>query len=344
MSNKQERVERQATIIDIANKLKKDPSTVSRALSGSPRISDRTKEEVARVAAELNYIPNRAAARLRSGRSKVVGVIVPRLNHHFFSEAIYGMEAKLKREGYNLIICQSNENYVEECDAVRSLLSSQVDGIIISLSSQTKNFEHLQYVLDSGVPLVQFDRVTDELNTPRIVNDNFEGGYKAVNHLLSGGYRKIGVLHGGMVTNVYRERLEGVHQALEDAGIKSNKALELEAFTEKDGYNAAKKLLANGNGPDAIFCCSDHTALGVLEYAKEANISVPSELGVLGYANELFTRVTNPSLSTVDQQCDKLGRQAASVLLKRLTFKSMLNVEEPIKSSLIIRDSSVRAI
>lgn len=182
---------KQATIQDIANVLTITASTVSRALNDHPKISQSTKDQVWKVARELHYQPNIAASNLRKGKANTIGMIVPRINRHFFSNVITGVESVLNPAGYNLIICQSEEKLLKEIENIKTLISSRVAGILISLSIESQDVNHLQKIIDNHIPLVMFDRVSDKLQVNMVENDDVSGSYEMTLHLLEQGYRNI---------------------------------------------------------------------------------------------------------------------------------------------------------
>lgn len=198
------------TINDIAKELNVTPSTVSRALSGNTRVSIKTRELVANKAKELGYQQNVIAASLRKGRSDTIGMVVPRINRHFFSNVISGVEEILNPAGYTLLIVQSGENFIKEQKAIGMLMANHVGGIIISLSVQTKTYDHINGVVKRGIPLVQFDRVNPDIESSKILNDNFTGAYLATKHLIKSGYQRIGHLAGTRSLKAYEERYRGL--------------------------------------------------------------------------------------------------------------------------------------
>lgn len=338
------------TITDIARKLGLNVSTVSRALNGSDKVSDKTRKRVQKTAREMNYRPNAVASRLRRGRGYTVGMIVPRINRQFFANVIHGVETVLNPAGYRILICQSDETLEKETEMANALLESQVDGVILSVSKETRRGVHLQAIVDHGIPLIQFDRIIGDLATHEVLNDNFKGAYDLTRHLIDQGYKRILHLGGPQYINIYKDRFLACQKALTDAGLPFYEENLLEdVLTEEKGYEAIKKRFLEKSKPDAIFAASDFSALGALFALKELKINVPREVGLAGFANEPFTRLTAPAITSVDQHSEAIGKAAARMLLETLEDQqerpdgnSAVLKQMMIKPSLMIRESSNR--
>ncbi|MDB4918196.1 LacI family DNA-binding transcriptional regulator [Mucilaginibacter sp.] len=335
---------KRVTIYDIAERLNLTASTVSRALSNNRYVNDATRELVLKTAAELNYKRNTLASNLRKGQTKTIGVVVPRINQNFFANIIAGIEHSTYQKGYNLIICQSDELHEKEIKCINTLINQHVDCIVISVSADSYNYDHLQNVIDQGIPLIQFDRVAEELETLKVINDNEQASFEAVCHLIGQGYKKIALLEGPQNLNIFRQRKNGYLKALKKFNIQVNDTYVVEnAWTRELGAAATKKLLRLPDAPDAIFAStSDFSALGVLEVANDMRIKVPSQLGICGYSNEAFTEITSPSITTIDQFSVDMGKAVAN-----LYFDEMENAEASvipkiisIKPKLIVRGST----
>ena len=333
---------RQVTIHDIARELNIAASTVSRALSNHPRISQATKKLVLETAEKMQYKPNAVASSLRRGQGNTIGVIVPLINRHFFANVIHGIETITQPEGYHIIICQSTELLHKEIENIKTLLQNRVNGIIISISAETRDAEHFKEVVKAGIPLVQFDRSLEHFPGSQVINDDFQGGYQATKHLIDQGYRNIAHFSGPLFVSLYEKRYAGYRKALEDHGMIPDKQLLFEGvITREKGMAAMEKILKGDNVPDAIFAAGDYAALGALLVAKEKGINVPAELGVAGYVNEPFTEWLDPSLTTTEQFGAEQGRQAAQVLLEQIRTEKTLPAKKLlIPPKLIIRNSS----
>lgn len=340
---------KRTTIYDIAKKLNIAASSVSRALNDSDHVNEETKKLVLKTAAELNYKRNNLASNLRKGESKTIGIVVPRINQNFFANLIAGIEEATYQKGYNLIICQSNEERSKEIKCVNTLINQHVDCIVISLSADsTTDFQHLQNVIDHDIQLIQVDRVAEELETLKVINDNEQASFEAVSHLVEQGYQRIALLEGPQNLDIFRQRKAGYLRAMEkhrkpviDELILAN------AWTKELGAEATRKLLSLPEPPDAIFAStSDFSALGVLEVASDMGIRVPAELGICGYSNEAFTEITHPSITTIDQFSVYMGKTVAELYFQEMDNEDTSTVPKiiSIKPKLIVRSSTKRSV
>lgn len=339
---------KRTTIYDIAAKLNIAPSSVSRALSNSGTVKESTRKLILKTAEELNYKMNTLASNLRKGKSKTIGVVVPRINQNFFANVIAGIEEASYIQGYNLIICQSNESYDKEVQCVNTLINQHVDCIVISISVETTDYKHLQNIVDHRIELIQFDRVTDELETLKVINDNQQASYEAVDHLITEGYKRIALLEGPQNLNIFKQRKQGYLDALRKNNIAIAEDIILaNAWTKELGADATRRLLNLPNPPDAIFAStSDFSALGVLEVATAMHIKVPAQLGVCGYSNEDFTEITSPSITTIDQFSIYMGKTIANLYFDEMknTDVSVVPKTISIKPKLIVRSSTLKSI
>lgn len=335
------------TIADIAKVLEVTPSTVSRALNNHPRISDATRSKVLQVARELNYQPNSLAAALRNGHSRVIGVVVPTINRAFFSNVIFGIEQVAKAANYSVIISQSNDSEQQEAEALQTLAQAQVAGVLVSLARNTRQIDHLQRLLDDGVPLLLFDRVIDALPVNTILLDDRAGAYHAVKHLIEQGCRRIAHFTGPNHLNIYRERVRGYRDALEDHGLAYDPALiRVNDMQQTGGRQSIQELWQAGLIPDAVFSSSDLAALGAMQWLKEQGIAIPKEVAIVGFANEPLTDLVTPGLSSVEQYSQQMGELAAQVFLEQLHAPGKFLGRPPyrrvIAPHLIVRASSLR--
>ncbi len=333
-----------STIHDIARELNVSASTVSRALQDNPRISSSTREAVKRAAEQLNYQPNVVASALRMGSSKTVGVIVPRINRNFFAKIIGGMEELLATSGYHLMICQTHEKLPNEIAAIQTLIHARVDAVLLSISMETTRNEHMQMLTERGIRLFYFDRVPAGTETGSVVVDDQLGAYLSVKHLLEQGYRRILHVAGPEHINIYRNRKEGYLQAMQEAGMEVPPSWILSRdLVQEGGESAFQTGMKMDKKPEAFFCSGDFAALGLMQAAKRAGISIPGDLGVCGFANEPFTAFMEPSLSTVDQRGELMGRMVAEMFLQCVKEESSPGSckQEILKPELIIRNSSL---
>jgi len=337
---------KRTTIYDIAEKLNITASSVSRALNNSNHVNETTRQLVLKTAEELNYKRNTLASNLRKGHTKTIGVVVPRINQNFFSNVIAGIEEATYQKGYNLIICQSGESHEKEIKCVNTLINQHVDCIVISISVDSYDYRHLQNVIDQHIQLIQFDRVTDELETLKVINDNEQASFEAVCHLIEQGYKKIALLEGPQNLNIFAQRKAGYLNALQKYDLPViNEFIIANAWTKELGAEATRKLLSLDEKPDAIFAStSDFSALGVLEVANALGIKVPSELGICGYSNEAFAAITSPSITTVDQFSVYMGKTIANLYFEEMENKDTAVAPKTIsiKPKLMVRSSTMK--
>jgi LacI family transcriptional regulator len=332
------------TILDIAKELNITFSTVARALNDHPAISLATKKAVRETAVRLNYSQNKIASSLRSGRSKIVGVIVPNLHVSFFSSVVSGIENIMNANGYNVLLFQSNESKKHESKGIETFLQSRVDGIISSVTTET-NEDTYREIKSKNIPLIFFDRELIELNVSSVVIDDYRGGFIATEHLIKQGYNRI--LHITALQNIpiFKERLRGYIDALKHYNLPVHENLIIKGdFSLEFGKDVVKQTQAQGIKYDAIFALEDYTAMGAMQALKEAGIKIPEEIGVIGFANEAFGRLVSPALSTIDQQTNKMGEETAKLFLKQLKNESKVLVAERLvlEPILLIRESSNR--
>lgn len=333
------------TIKDIAEVLGITPSAVSKALNNHSRISDKTKSEVIEVAKKLNYQPNHLASALRKGKSNLVGLIMPRASSHFFASVLNSVEKVLNTKGYHVIISQSNESYKKECESIDALLLTQVDGIIASLANETLDFSHYKKIKEKGIPLILFDRGDDDLDVDFIGIDDFKSSHIIIDHLVEQGCKRIAHIGGFSHTRIYKERILGYKDALNKHNLAYESDLLLEGdLSIEDGRRKTEYLLNLPNRPDAIYAAGDFAAIGALQVLKENNIKIPNEIALVGFSNEPFTSFVSPSITTINQHSEQIGKLAAETFLYRMEHpneKVSLN-KLSLNAELIVRDSSNR--
>ncbi|MCC3158044.1 LacI family transcriptional regulator [Hymenobacter sp. 15J16-1T3B] len=334
------------TIKDIARALNLSTSTVSRALRGSYEINPETKRLVLEYAERLNYRPNPIALSLKGSSSRAIGVIVPQIANYFFSQAINGIEAIAYNRGYHVIIFQTHESYEREVANVQQALSRKVDGLLISLSSETSDVEHLRELLDRNMPIVQFDRVSTELNTTKVVADNFAGSFAATEHLIKAGRKRIAHLTIPPWISITQERLAGYRAALEQYGLEYDENLvRYGTFGPDEADKMVDDLLAQASPPDAFFTASDRLALGALAALQRRKIAIPQDVSLIGFTNLNVADLLSPSLSTVVQPAQEIGQIAAERLIELIERKQKAAPPSTIivPSHLSVRESTRRA-
>ncbi|GAB3831403.1 LacI family DNA-binding transcriptional regulator [Hymenobacter jeollabukensis] len=333
------------TIKDIARALNLSTSTVSRALRGSYEINPETKRLVLEYAERLNYRPNPIALSLKGSSSRAIAVIVPQIANYFFSQAINGIEAIAYNRGYHVIIFQTHESYEREVANVQQALSRKVDGLLISLSSETSDVEHLRELLDRNMPIVQFDRVSTELNTTKVVADNFAGSFAATEHLIKAGRKRIAHLTIPPWISITQERLAGYRAALEQYGLEYDESLvRYGTFGPDEATTMVDELLAQSPPPDAFFTASDRLALGALAALQRRKIAIPQDVSLIGFTNLNVADLLSPSLSTVVQPAQEIGQIAAERLIELIERKQKAAPPSTIvvPSHLSVRESTRR--
>lgn len=331
------------TIKDIARALNLSTSTVSRALRGSYEINPETKRLVLEYAERLNYRPNPIALSLKGSSSRAIGVIVPQIANYYFSQAINGIEAIAYNRGYHVIIFQTHESYEREVANVQQALARKVDGLLISLSSETSDVEHLRELQQRNMPIVQFDRVSNELDTTRVVADNFAGAFAATEHLIKSGRRRIAHLTIPPWISIAQERLAGYRAALEQYGLEYDESLvRYGSFGPDEATKMVDELLALSPRPDAFFTASDRLALGALAALNRRQVAIPEDVSLIGFTNLNVAELLSPSLSTVVQPAQEIGQMAAERLIELIERKQKAAPPATIvvPSHLAVRESS----
>lgn len=331
------------TISDIAKELGIAPATVSRALSNHPEISAATKKKVKAVAERLDYRPNKMASSLRSGKTKLIGVLIPTAEHLFFGSVIHGISNLASQHGYDVLIYQSNESEAFEKKGIETFINSRVDGILVSISKNTTDFSHFKTAKDKNIPIAFFDRTNDDLEISSVCIDDYSGAFMATESLIKSGYTAIAHISGPTHIKAFADRIRGYKAALDQYQINFDPNL---IYTGDISIEAGKKgvqyFLELANKPNAIFAVEDFTALGVLKELKEKGIKVPDEFGVIGFCNDLFGEHITPSLSTVDQKTVQMGEEAFHLIYELISRKGeKTNIQKRILTpGLIIRESS----
>ncbi|MEZ5105469.1 MAG: LacI family DNA-binding transcriptional regulator [Draconibacterium sp.] len=332
------------TIKDIARELKISPSTVSRALKNHPDISEETKKAVNDLAAKLNYQPNAVALSLKQRRRSTIGVIIPEIVHYFFSSVISGIEDVAYDAGYNVIICQSNERYDREVANARTLLANRVDGILVSVSKETRDFSHFHNLKDNGVPLVFYDRVIPDFQADQIIIDDLDAAYRATKHLIEGGFSEIFHFAGPQNLLIGQQRRDGYLKALKETGLEIVNSRIIEADNFEKARLTVLNILENKLPIDGIFAVNDLTAIGAMQTLQKRGVKIPNEVAVVGFSDGRLSGITDPTLTSVDQHGYEMGSIATELLLKRIFSENRDYPFETkvLNANLIIRGSSVR--
>lgn len=333
-----------ATILDIARALNISKSTVSRALQGHKDIKEATRTAVVEMARKLDYQPNLLAKSLVKSKSNTIGIIVPEFVNYFFPTFIMGAQEVASQEGYNVIICQSQESVRTEIANTQVLLASRVEGVIISMTRETSAFDHFRSFGRHNIPIVFFNRICEKISASRVIVNDYEGAYNAVEHLIQNGYKKIAHISGPSNLRLSQNRINGYLDALKAHGLSSRKQWIIHHDLTKDNaWASAQKLLTLRNPPDAIFCVNDPAAIQTLLYAKSKGIDVPNQLGIVGFSDDPISSIIEPQLTTVKQPVSEMGRIAMRILLDQIAKGpgKAKPIHTKLPTNLIIRQSSV---
>lgn len=304
---------------EIAKKLGVSVSTISRALQDSPELHPETKRKIVEMAKEMNYQPNLLAQSLRISRTKTLGVIVPEITSHFFGSCVSGIQDTANSRGYNVMICQSNESIEQEKANIKSLVSSQVDGLLISLSRETNHYEHLYELYDREIPFVLFDRVNEDIPVSKITFNDVGGAYQVTKYLLETGCRRIMYVSGPEDLYISKKRKEGYLRALSEYGLGEEADLiKITDLTYEGNVRAAQEIAAMNPRPEAVFCMIDPLAVDVLTVWKSMGIKIPEDISLAGFTNNPTSAVVEPPLTTVSQPGYEMGKLSVSHLLDQL--------------------------
>ncbi|HMH22308.1 MAG TPA: LacI family DNA-binding transcriptional regulator [Puia sp.] len=336
------------TIKDIAKALGLSTSTVSRALRGSYEISAETKKLVLEYAEKLNYRPNPIALSLKEKRSRSIGIVVCEIANNFFSQVINGIESVAYKKGYYVIISQSHESYEREVANTQYLASRSVDGLLVSLSAETTDLSHLNKLHDKGFPIVFFDRITEEMQTHKVIANNFKGAYQATEHLLQSGFKRIAHLTIASHLSITKERLAGYKAALADYKVPFEESLvkycNYGGLIYSETEQAVDSLLALKKKPDAIVAASDKLSTGCLTALAKRNIKVPDDMGIVGFTNSLLAEIFHPPLTSIRQPAFEMGQVAMEMLIQIIESKHPITKYETrvLNTELSVRASSIK--
>jgi len=337
--------DKEVTIYDLARKLNISPATVSRGLKDHPAISKKTKKRIFDLAREMGYRSNNFARNLRKQTTNTIGVIVPRLNSYFMSTVIAGMEKVANEEGYNLIISQSSESAPKEMASARTMFNNRVDGLLVSLAYDTDDISHFDVFVKKNIPLIFFDRVTDNRNSVNVLIDNRKAAYEATRHLIDQGCKRIVHITATPKRNVYVDRLQGYKQALAESNIKFREDyVIISNLSQEAGAQAAETIRQMKPLPDAVFVANDNCAVGCMLALKQSGIAIPKDIAFIGFNNDPVSTVVEPNLTTINYPGYEMGEIAARNLINHLNGVSNITATNTIllRSELIIRESSLK--
>lgn len=336
-------MKKDVTIYDIAKALGISTSTVSRALSNSYNISNKTKTRVFACANRLGYRHNPFASNLRKGSTNTIGVIVHRLDSMFVSSLLSGTESTAASRGYNLLIVQSFEDVDREIANAKMMLEKRVDGLMVAVARNSESIEHFKPFFNFNIPVAFLDRIAPEPNLPTYTIDNYAAARKMAEHLAQQGCKNI--IHATIdsCNLVYKDRIRGFDDALNSLGIE-HQTIYIDNIDFESGKNLAIEMYHNKTLPDGIFFSNDMSATGFIIGLQEMGVNVPNDIAVAGFNNDISSRIVNPSLTTINYPASDLGSIAVNHIIDHIRGINDLNVTEQVvlKSDLIIRDSTIR--
>lgn len=340
---------KKVTLKQIAKELDVSISTVSKSLRNSLEISEDTRQKVQAFAKLYNYRPNLIALSLKNRKTKTIGIIIPEIIHHFFATVISGIENVANERGYNVIVCLSDESFDKEVINMEMLANGSIDGFIMSLSKETqqkKDFHHIVEVINQGMPVVMFDRVTNDILCDKVIIDDNLAAFNTTQHFIDKGFKKIALITTVDYVSVGKLRTEGYLKALKNNDISVNENLIIKIEDTENFENQIENLIAN-NEIEAIFAVNEIFAVTAIKIAAKLNIKVPQELSIIGFTDGIISKYSSPSITTVSQSGVKMGNKAAAMLIDRLDLDDQDEEHEEhyktevIETHLVERESSL---
>ena len=332
---------RPITIKDLARELNISVTTVSRALRNAPDINPDTKKAVVELAKSLNYEPNYIAQSLVKKQTKIIGVIVPSIQSNYFSNVLSGMTDVANDHDYYLMICQSNETASIELKNIKKLVTCHVDGLLISISKETRDIDEFIHISEREIPVVMFDRILPDFPCSKVIVDEYEGAFKAVEHLIKKGCKRIAHVAGPKDLSVSNNRKNGYIDALKKHNFSIEESLIIHCNSfEDDALKTIRKLVKQEPRPDGIFFINDLSAITALKYLQKCGIKVPEEMKLVGFNNDPVSEVVEPSLSTVMQPGYEVGKLALAILIDEIQKKKTNYEVITLRTKLVERNSS----
>jgi LacI family transcriptional regulator len=341
-------MKRKVTLKQIAKELDVSISTVSKSLRDSSEISEDTRLKVQAFAKLYNYKPNNIALSLKNRKTKTIGVIIPEIVHHFFATVISGIEQVANEHGYTFIICMSNESFDKEVLNMEMLANGSIDGFIMSLAKETQfkgDFHHINEVMSQGMPVVMFDRVTNEILCDKVIIDDKLAAYEAVLYLIIIGKKKIAIVTTEDYVSVGKLRTDGYTKALLDNGIEFDENLIVRI---NDIENCEVKIaeLIKNKAIDAVLAVNELFAVTIIKKANSLGLNVPNDLSVIAFTDGIISQFSTPTITTVSQNGIKMGRKAAKMLIDSIENENYdeeyqeVYTTEVIETQLIKREST----
>ncbi len=330
---------------NLAEELGLSISSVSKALRDSHEISAATKKRVLALAEKLHYQPNPFASGLRKNKSNTIAVVIPEIANNFFAVAMDGIQLVAQQKGYHVLTYLTHEDYKIEVSTINHLQDGRVDGVLISMCGNTGNLKHLHELKRTEIPIVFFDRVPENMECPMVTTDDFESGFKATEHLLLSGCRKIAYLSVTGILSTTNNRRQGYEAALKKHKVPFDKKLIIQCTNDNEAnLLVIKKLLTKKDRPDAIFASVEKLAITTYYVCNDIKLKIPQQLKLISFSNLRTASLLSPSLSTITQPAFEIGRESAELLFKMIRKKTLVNPTEKIvlQSNLIQRESSAR--
>ena len=332
------------TLKQLAAELNLSISTVSKALKDSYEINEKTIQRVKKLAQKYNYRPNKAALNLKNRQTKTIGVIIPNILNYFFAKVLLGIEDEANNNGYQIIICLSNNKYSKEAGSLELLSDGSVDGFILSIAKETQiqnKYTHFNASIHQNYPIVMFDRISDKINCDKVVINDCDAAYEATNFLIKLKRKKIALISTLNDLNIGKSRIRGYKKALEQNSTYKNKAIIVQ-INKKTGYEAAiKTLLKKHKDIDGIFATDNVSAITALKIMESNGYKIPDDISVIGFSDDKISRLSSPPLTVISQNAFEMGKKAATLLIKRLNNNSNKDfITETIEADLIVRGST----
>ena len=333
------------TMKDIARELGISVATVSRALKNSPRISEARRRMIQQYAREHNFYPNAIGEALRHSRvmpSKIIGVIVPEFTHYYFSSILTGIEEAAIARGYYIMVALSGEQYEREASICEMFHRQKVCGVIVSQAKDTKQYDHFQRLIDSGIPIVFYDRICTGVNASRVVVDDYMGAFNAVSYLLGTGCRRIAFFGSPMQLEISKNRFNGYKDALLKRGLAYDEHLTRICDNRRDAELITPELFDGDYYPDAFFAVNDDTAIGILYTVKRMGLRVPEDISICGFTNGQRAVACDPMLTTVEQRGKRVGEEAVEILIDKVEGLTPFDKVEKriVRTRLVIRGTT----
>lgn len=336
---------KEVTIYDIAQKLDISSTTVSRGLNNNAAINKNTRKKIQETARELGYRHNTFASSLRKQQTNTIGVIIHELNSNFITSVLAGIEKVTAENGYDLLIAHSSESFKKEAANSLTLFHKRVDGVLASLAFDTEGLEHFKHFEERGIPVIFFDRVEENIESTKVIIDNYKCGYQATQHLIEQGCKRIVLVTANLKRNVYAQRYKGYKDALYDNKIKlDDKLLLIKDLSEQGSIEAAHEILKMKPLPDGAFITNDFSAAVCMQTLKENGVRIPQDIAIVGFNDDSICKLIEPQLSTVKYPGGDMGEIAAHNLINHL--KGISDIKQTntivVRSELIVRKSSLK--